>query len=213
MNGNEIAREILKIAKSMVAMSTYTFREIPKFCFVIHSSDLSEPEHVHVLPPKGKDKEAKIWLFPVKVEWNKGFSDTELNEALEAVKMKRNWLARKFRQLKKEAMKPIRNARQEAETLESLDDFERVLEHSLVPSETMKSQDGFWYFRFDEVDGLEPLIELEELNGGYTLLFQVLDQEFKNRGWMKRFNFRDEQELMKIEEELHGHLDELEEAH
>ena len=208
MDKNKIAKELLRIARMVVAMPTYTFSDISKFCFVIHSNDISEPEHVHVLPRRGNDKEAKVWLFPVKSEWNRGFSEPELNEVLEAVKMKRNYLARKFRQLRKKARHPNRHARV-CQFPDTLDGFEKMLEDSLVPSEVMKSHDDFWYFRFDEVDGLEPLIELEELEDGYTLLFQVLDNDFKNRGWMKRYDFQDIQGFRKIEEKLHEYLDEL----
>lgn len=210
MDNKKIAKEIMRIVESLTAMSTYNFPDIPKFRFIIHSKDLSESEHVHVIPPKGKDKEAKIWLFPVKAEWNYGFSEVELNEVLEAVAKKRNWLARKFRQLRRQARNQNKKAEKQISLENSLDDFKEMLEQSLVPSEIMKSYDGFWYFRFDEVNGLEPLIELEELDGNFTLLFQILDNDFKKRGWMKRYHFRNNHELEGIEDEIHGYLDELE---
>lgn len=36
----------------------------------------------------------------------------------------------------------------------ALDDIANMLEDSLAPSNIIKSYDGFWYFRFDRVNGL-----------------------------------------------------------
>lgn len=205
-------KKITVIAKNIIAMPTYDFPEFPKFSFVIHTKDLSEPEHVHVFPANGNEKEAKIWLFPVKVEWNRGFSNTELNEAVDAVKKKKNFLARKFRQLKKKAMNPNRTAMATMTSTYTLDEIANMLEDSLVPSNIIKSYDGFWYFRFDKVNGLEPVIELEELKDKFTILFQIVDKNFKNRGWMKRFYFSNRQEMLTIEEKIQDYLDKIEET-
>lgn len=84
----------------------------------------------------------------------------------------------------------------------ALDDIANMLEDSLAPSNIIKSYDGFWYFRFDRVNGLEPVIELEELKDKFTILFQIVDKNFKNRGWMKRFYFSNRQELLTIEAKI-----------
>lgn len=84
----------------------------------------------------------------------------------------------------------------------ALDEIANMLEDSLAPSNTIKSYDGFWYFRFDRVNGLEPVIELEELKDKFTILFQIVDKDFKNRRWMKRFYFSNKQELLTIEEKI-----------
>ena len=68
------------------------------------------------------------------------------------------------------------------------------------------------YFRFDRVNGLEPVIELEELKDKFTILFQIVDKDFKNRGWMKRFYFSNRQELLTIEEKIQDYLGKIEEA-
>ena len=68
------------------------------------------------------------------------------------------------------------------------------------------------YFRFDRVNGLEPVIELEELKDKFTILFQIVDKNFKNRGWMKRFYFSNRQELLTIEEKIQDYLGKIEEA-
>ena len=44
--------------------------------FFFFSSDRNEPTHVHVKPDR---KLAKFWLAPVRMAYNYGFSETELN--------------------------------------------------------------------------------------------------------------------------------------
>jgi hypothetical protein len=44
--------------------------------FFFFSSDRNEPTHIHV---KRDDKLAKFWLAPVRMAYNFGFSQTELN--------------------------------------------------------------------------------------------------------------------------------------
>ena len=44
--------------------------------FFFFSSDRSEPPHVHVSRDR---KTAKIWLEPVRLEYNRGFAKNELN--------------------------------------------------------------------------------------------------------------------------------------
>lgn len=93
----------------------------------------------------------------------------------------------------------------------ALDDVANMLKDSFVTSNIIKSYDWFWYFRFNKVNGLEPAIELEELKDKFTILFQIVDKDFKNRGWMKRFYFSNRQELLTIEEKIQDFLGKIEE--
>jgi hypothetical protein len=43
-----------------------------------YSSEPDEPPHVHV---QKSGCEAKFWLAPVQLAWNKGFRETDLREA------------------------------------------------------------------------------------------------------------------------------------
>lgn len=52
---------------------------IEGYKFRFYSSDLSEPPHVHVLHD---NNEAKIWLQPVLLQHNHGYSQSELNRIL-----------------------------------------------------------------------------------------------------------------------------------
>jgi hypothetical protein len=54
--------------------------------FRFYSSDLHEPPHMHVL--RG-EKEAKIWLDPVAVEYSRGFGQPELNRVLRLTRLHR----------------------------------------------------------------------------------------------------------------------------
>lgn len=47
--------------------------------FRFYSSDINEPPHVHVLR---QNAEAKIWLQPVLLEYNRGYNVSELNRVL-----------------------------------------------------------------------------------------------------------------------------------
>ncbi len=47
--------------------------------FRFYSSDVSEPPHMHAL--RG-EKEAKMWLDPVELEYNRGYNQSELNGIL-----------------------------------------------------------------------------------------------------------------------------------
>jgi hypothetical protein len=48
-----------------------------------YSSDLNEPPHVHVI--RG-EKRAKVWLHPVKAEYNHGYNHPGLNKVLRLVR-------------------------------------------------------------------------------------------------------------------------------
>lgn len=52
---------------------------IEGYKFRFYSSDLNEPPHVHII--RG-DSVAKIWLEPLEVEYNRGYSQPELNKIL-----------------------------------------------------------------------------------------------------------------------------------
>ena len=125
---------------------------------------------------------------------------------------KEEFSCKKFLSIEEKAMNPNRTAMAAMTSAYTLDDIANMLEDSLAPSNIIKSYDGFWYFRFDRVNGLEPVIELEELKDKFTILFQIVDKDFKNRGWMKRFYFSNRQELLTIEAKIQYYLGKIEEA-
>jgi hypothetical protein len=57
------------------------FRELG-YRFSLYSYDLGEPMHVHVTK---ESCEAKIWMLPLSVAWNRRFRDHELREILTLV--------------------------------------------------------------------------------------------------------------------------------
>ncbi|MEX2213621.1 MAG: DUF4160 domain-containing protein [Phycisphaeraceae bacterium] len=57
--------------------------------FYFYAGDREEPMHVHV---KRDEMEAKVWLDPVWLARNKGFSRTELNKILRLVAEHRQFL-------------------------------------------------------------------------------------------------------------------------
>ncbi len=54
-----------------VLLSGYKFR--------FYSSDRFEPPHMHIIKA---EKEAKIWLKPIRCEYNHGYNSHELNQIL-----------------------------------------------------------------------------------------------------------------------------------
>jgi hypothetical protein len=52
---------------------------IAGYKFRFYSSDGHEPPHVHVIHD---DHEAKIWLEPVQLEYNRGYNRAALNRVL-----------------------------------------------------------------------------------------------------------------------------------
>lgn len=52
---------------------------IDGYKFRFYSSDLNEPPHMHVLHG---EKEAKIWLQPISLEYNHGYGQAEMNRVL-----------------------------------------------------------------------------------------------------------------------------------
>jgi len=54
-----------------------TVRQIGPYSFRFYSSDGDEPRHIHVY---ARGHQAKFWLQPVQLAWNRGFRPSELNE-------------------------------------------------------------------------------------------------------------------------------------
>lgn len=54
-------------------------KKIGGYLFQFYSSDENEPPHVHV---KRSGNVAKIWLKGIEVEYNRGYSDPDLNRIL-----------------------------------------------------------------------------------------------------------------------------------
>jgi hypothetical protein len=52
---------------------------IAGYKFRFYSSDVHEPPHVHVIHD---DSEAKIWLDPIQLEYNRGYNRAALNRVL-----------------------------------------------------------------------------------------------------------------------------------
>ncbi len=53
--------------------------EIGGYKFRFYSSDLNEPPHMHVIRD---GKEAKVWLQPIDVEYNRGYNKAKMNQIL-----------------------------------------------------------------------------------------------------------------------------------
>jgi len=53
-----------------------TIRNIGPYRFFFYSGDRDEPSHIHVEREKNK---AKFWLDPVRLEYSRGFGQTEIN--------------------------------------------------------------------------------------------------------------------------------------
>ncbi len=57
--------------------------EIGGYKFRFYSSDLNEPPHMHVIQD---GKEAKVWLQPIDVEYNRGYNKVKMNQILKLTK-------------------------------------------------------------------------------------------------------------------------------
>ncbi|MGA1825767.1 MAG: DUF4160 domain-containing protein [bacterium] len=62
---------------------------IKGYKFRFYSSDINEPSHVHILHG---ENEAKIWLQPVVLEYNRGYNKAELNSILKLTRQYQNKL-------------------------------------------------------------------------------------------------------------------------
>jgi hypothetical protein len=64
---------------------------IGPYRFFFYSSDEAEPPHIHV---ERERSQAKFWLDPVRLEWNRGFSRHEIREVRRHVVANRDQLLR-----------------------------------------------------------------------------------------------------------------------
>jgi hypothetical protein len=53
-----------------------TLLRVGPYCFFCYASDRDQPTHVHI---ERNSSEAKFWLTPVRLQFNKGFSSNEIN--------------------------------------------------------------------------------------------------------------------------------------
>ncbi|HEX3358485.1 MAG TPA: DUF4160 domain-containing protein [Tepidisphaeraceae bacterium] len=73
-----------------------TVLRIGPYSFRFYASDIDEPPHVHV---KRDRAEAKFWLQPVvRLEWQRGFNQHELNVVRQLVEEHRVFLLEKWRE-------------------------------------------------------------------------------------------------------------------
>ncbi|MBI1258431.1 MAG: DUF4160 domain-containing protein [Chloroflexi bacterium] len=54
-----------------------TVLRIGAFRFFFYSNENAEPEHIHIQSGEG---EAKYWLNPVSLNWNRGFNERQLKQ-------------------------------------------------------------------------------------------------------------------------------------
>jgi len=66
---------------------------IAGYRFRFYSSDVHEPPHVHVI--RGGN-EAKVWLEPVELEYNRGYNRAELNRVIRLTEENRELLLRNW---------------------------------------------------------------------------------------------------------------------
>ncbi|PZO43096.1 MAG: DUF4160 domain-containing protein [Shackletoniella antarctica] len=53
-----------------------TLLRVGPYCFFCYAGDRDQPTHVHI---ERNSSEAKFWLTPVRLQFNKGFSSNEIN--------------------------------------------------------------------------------------------------------------------------------------
>ncbi len=78
-----------KIVKSNGLEATLPTIFIDGYKFRFYSSDINEPPHMHVIYA---ENEAKIWLQPVVVEYNRGYNKSELNHVMKLTRQNRTKL-------------------------------------------------------------------------------------------------------------------------
>lgn len=54
-----------------------TVMRIGPYRFFFYSNENDEPKHVHV---RADDNEAKFWLEPLQLAWNRGFNERKLKQ-------------------------------------------------------------------------------------------------------------------------------------
>ncbi len=57
--------------------------EINGYKFRFYSSDLNEPPHMHVIRD---GNEAKVWLQPIDVSYNRGYNKVKMNQILKLIR-------------------------------------------------------------------------------------------------------------------------------
>lgn len=64
------------------------------YAFRFYAADIDEPPHVHVVRDKAQ---SKFWLEPVvRLEWQRGFRQHELNEARKLIEEHQTFLLEKW---------------------------------------------------------------------------------------------------------------------
>ena len=59
-----------------------TVLRVGAYRFFFYSNENAEPKHIHV---RTADGEAKYWLDPIKLAWNRGFNERQIREIERAV--------------------------------------------------------------------------------------------------------------------------------
>ena len=68
-----------------------TCRRVGAYRLFFYSNDAAEPRHIHV---ERESRQAKFWLAPVRLEWNRGFSRHEIRQVHRIVEQTRDELLR-----------------------------------------------------------------------------------------------------------------------
>jgi len=70
-----------------------TIRNIGPYRFFFYSGDHDEPPHIHIEREKNK---AKFWLDPVRLEYSRGFGQTEISHIQRLVEANREFFLRRW---------------------------------------------------------------------------------------------------------------------
>ncbi len=70
-----------------------TIRNIGPYRFFFYSGDCGEPPHIHIEREKNK---AKFWLDPVRLEFSRGFGQTEINRIRRLVEANKDVFLRRW---------------------------------------------------------------------------------------------------------------------
>ncbi|MDE3089149.1 MAG: DUF4160 domain-containing protein [Chloroflexota bacterium] len=73
-----------------------TIRNIGPYRFFFYSGDRDEPPHIHVEREKNK---TKFWLDPVRLEYSRGFSQTEINRIRRRVEENKEFFLRRWNEV------------------------------------------------------------------------------------------------------------------
>ena len=72
-----------------------TVLRIGPYSFRFYAADIDEPPHVHVRRDRA---EAKFWLDPVRLEWQRGFRQHDLNVIRRLIEEHQAFLLEKWRE-------------------------------------------------------------------------------------------------------------------